>query len=408
MTIHFYLDRNKNIKSDERAIYCTIRGIEKGRTINLHTKQRIKPENWDKVNQRSFPVKKSKTPDGYSLNDFLDNYKEQVKTAYRKVVIDNPEATYEDIEKFILNQFGKTKSFTQGLFETLDLFMNLKKKELAPGSLKKYKTIKSHLMGFEDFEKIKLSFRLMDLLFYDKFLNYLIIEKELVNNSAYKIISFLKTFLSWSFERGINRFEYYKKFKVKEDPVESVALKKEELKRLYDLDLSGNERLDRVRDLFVFGCLTGARFSDLTEIEHEDISDGKWRLRVHKTRGLSEIDLYSQALKILKKYEHEKNPLPRISNQKFNAYIKEVCKIAGIDEKIKQTIYHGSEKTTSIKPKYEIVNAHTSRRTFVTIMKRNGMSNQDIMSVTGHNSERTMKKYNIIDKQDTQNAMKDI
>jgi len=393
MTIHFYLERNKNVKSREKTIYCYIRGISKGRTIILNTKQKIDPEHWDKATEQAVTKGLKKDPAARELNDFLLSFKSEVIKIYRTFVAQDPTVDYEDIEQILLEEFGKYKRQVYTFFESFDMFIETRKRDMSHDSIRKFDTLKKHLLEFGEKNKFRFSFRKIDLLFYDKFLTYLIQNKKMKNNSAFKLIGLLKVFLNWSHDRGINGFIYFKKFKIKEDKVDIVTLSEEELSKLSELDLSNDLRLQRARDLFVFGCYTGGRFTDLVNVTREDILDGVWHLRVNKTRDILEIPLSDSALKILDRYSDDEHPLPIISNQKLNKYIKEVCQKAKINSAVKTTQYSGSKAVERTGEKWEFITVHTARRTFITLSLLKGMKAEIIMTISGHKNYKTFKKY---------------
>lgn len=165
----------------------------------------------------------------------------------------------------------------------------------------------------------------------------------------------------------------------------------EQVKEVYEYDLSENKRLERVRDLFVLGCTTGMRFGNLAVISKEDIQDGFIRTVDLKSRSKRlSIPLNPISKEILEKYEYS---LPRISNQKMNKYIKEVFKVIGYTDVIKKTMKYGDE-LVEIKSKfYERISSHTARRSFITIMKNNRVPDKVIMSFTGHKSLEVFNNY---------------
>ena len=244
------------------------------------------------------------------------------------------------------------------------------------------------------------------MLFYDKLLNFLLDEKKNVNNSAYKIIGLLKIFLKWAYDRGINKNLTFQRYKIKEEKVDIVTLTNQELDKISGLDLSRNKRLDKARDLFVFGCYTGGRFSDLSKIGWEDIKENTWYLRVKKTRDVLEIPLLDEAIALINKYKDQPTPLPRISNQKLNVYIKEVCVLTEINDPVKIIRYRGNEPLVFEGPKNEFVSAHTARRTFITQSLLRGMKAEIVMSISGHKNFKTFKKYLDITRKDKQEELR--
>ncbi|MCZ7610638.1 MAG: site-specific integrase [Ignavibacterium sp.] len=269
--------------------------------------------------------------------------------------------------------------------------------------------MKKLLIEFQNKTYTKLSFGAIDLSFYDAFINYLIYTKKMNSNSAYKNIALLKTFLAWSYDRGLNKYDYFRKFKKKEFAVDIVTLSEKELKQLEDLDLSGEEnlRLDRTRDLFLFACYTGARFSDIFNISRADIKENVWYLRQVKTKNITEIPLIDEAANILNKYELYEKPLPVITNQKLNQYLKELCEKAKLFDKVRITEQKGNQTIEKEYQKYELITTHTARRTFITLSLTKGMNAQIVMSITGHKSYNSFKKYVNLVTDDKQKALKE-
>lgn len=405
MTIHFYLER-KQLKSVERSIYCYLRGFQNKRSIILNTGQKINPVYWNKKNERAINKGRHKYPGSFELNNFLGSYAEEIKRTTRIFLADHRDADFESIKNLILEKFVKSKSSIYTFFEALDFFVESRKRDLSPDSLRKFKTLKNHLKDFEYSEGNQLSFNKMNLLFYDSFLLFLINQRGMVNNSAFKMIGLLKIFLNWSYDRGIHQYLEFKRFKIKEDKVDIVTLTDEELVKIKNLDFTQNSKLDKARDLFVFGCYTGGRFTDLTNIGWSDIRNNCWYLRAHKTKDILEIPLMVDALKIIAKYRDFSSPLPRLSNQKLNIYIKEVCAFAGIDEQIRIIRYSGSTPIILDAPKYRLVSAHTARRTFITLSLLKGVKAEIVMSISGHKNFRTFKKYLNISVRDKELEMK--
>ena len=97
---------------------------------------------------------------------------------------------------------------------------------------------------------------------------------------------------------------------------------------------------------------------------------------------------------ILNKYKDTiHHPLPKVSSQKLNSYIKECCECVGIDDPTTITHYSGNKSITKTLPKYQLITAHTARKTFVTNSILLGMNTQAIKKITGHKKETTFKKY---------------
>jgi integrase len=177
----------------------------------------------------------------------------------------------------------------------------------------------------------------------------------------------------------------------KAQETDEVALTMGQVQEVFEYDFSKNPKLERVRDLFVFGCSTGMRISNYSKVRKKDIQDGAIKVRDKKNTDKSlEIPLNDFSIYLLEKYEYD---LPKISNQKFNEYIKEVFKEVGYDHEVKKTIKIGKELIEEIKPFYERISSHTARRSFITIMKNKKIPDKVIMGMTGHKSLEVFNKY---------------
>src|SRR5437879_704369 len=134
-----------------------------------------------------------------------------------------------------------------------------------------------------------------------------------------------------------------KRYRVPTEVVDSIYLNEDELNALYDLDLINNPRLDRVRDLFLVGCWTGLRFSDFTNITSRNIVErdsGKYiDIQMQKTSNSVAVPILPVVDAIMEKYHGKtQNNLPPddITNQRMNAYLKEIGELAAADVTIKQ------------------------------------------------------------------------
>ena len=152
--------------------------------------------------------------------------------------------------------------------------------------------------------------------------------------------------------------------------------------------------LDKVRDQFLVGAYTGLRLSDLNRLELNNIQKVKnnyyIKIKQQKTGNNVVIPIMSKLTPVLAKYP---NVLPSISGQKFNVYIKEIAKLAGLTElrTIKNTKGNIDNETTH--PLYALISSHTCRRSYATNMFKAGVPSMLIMSATGHKSEQNFLVY---------------
>ena len=260
----------------------------------------------------------------------------------------------------------------------------------------KFAAVKNHLRAF----RADLSFSFFNEAGLTEYVRYLREVREMRNSTIGKQLSFLKWFLRWSFSQGMHRNNAYDTFrpKLKDTQKKIIFLTWEELTKLREFEIpSAKQSLDRVRDVFLFQCFTGLRYSDVYNLRRSDIKEDHIEVTTIKTSDSLVIELNKHSKAILEKYqdvvfEHDK-ALPVITNQKMNEYLKELAELAGINEPIRQTYYKGNERIDEVTPKYALLGTHTGRRTFICNALALGIPPQVVMKWTGHSDYKAMKPY---------------
>ena len=268
----------------------------------------------------------------------------------------------------------------------------------SPGTLKSVRLARRQFEIFQvksgrvyDFNDIDYGFRTM-------FLSYLYGEKKYNVNTAAKCINTLVTILGAAEAEGYhtNMKCLSQQFRAKRMDVDNIYLTKEELTAIMDADISHLTKLHEVaRDIFMVGVYTAQRVSDYNNIAPENIivrPDGSTVIRVRqkKTGTWVSIPVKDELKQILIKYDYR---LPHVTEQSINLYIKEVAKVAGVDEPVTVESTTGGRVTLQMRPKYELVQSHTARRTGATLMYLAGMDVFNICMMTGHSSIAMLKKY---------------
>ncbi|HTM98487.1 MAG TPA: site-specific integrase [Pedobacter sp.] len=309
-------------------------------------------------------------------------------------------------ENFHLQENWKLEQMS-GIEKNLDIYFNIDDYVKSKQSTVKHCTInvinamKAHLKSFESFRKELITFDSFDMDFYEEFIKYLTYDivhlrrKEVIKglrvNSIGKTIKHLKSFLKDRVRKKIIPFMDLGDYKVMEEIVDAVYLNWQELSLIYHLDLTANSYLEKYRDLFVLGCLTGFRFSDYSDIKPEEVRDGMLYVNQTKTLSTVIVPLRNDAKKILiEKYNMQ---MPQVSNPNFNHYIKEVVRLAGIDEMIKITHKQGNKIIEETRPKYNWIMSHTCRRSFCTNEFLDGTPTNLIMAISGHKTEKAFRRY---------------
>ena len=222
----------------------------------------------------------------------------------------------------------------------------------------------------------------------------------LKNSTIEKKLGYLRWFLNWATDRGYNTNLDYKKFHptLKMTQRKVIYLTKEEIARVRDLELSESQAyLDPIRDIFLFCCFSGLRHSDVNNLRRSDIKGDHIEVTTVKTADSISIELNKITKAILEKYKDtpfkDNKALPNYTNQAMNRDIKELCKLAGINEEIRVTTYKGNVRTDKIQPKWELVGTHTGRRTFIVNALSLGITPNIVMKWTGHSDYKAMKPY---------------
>ena len=275
--------------------------------------------------------------------------------------------------------------------------------QITTGTLKNYKVNQSRLKAFlKHIRRENLLLSEINEQFYNDYLDFLTKRKRTVkrvrgvevnevrqytNNTIGNAIKSLKIMLSDVKGLDIEM----KKMYVLTEEVDNVYLTEEELQKMKDFDFSENPTLDRVRDWFLLLAWTGSRFSDIEKIDTANIKNNRITYRQQKTNKKVVIPVHPIVNEILQKYNYQMPEV--ISNQKFNDYIKEVCKLAGIDSMESLTRTVGGKLITETRPKYDLVSSHTCRRSFCTNMYMRGLDTLMIRSISGHKTEKSFLKY---------------
>lgn len=403
--INFYLRDKESSKPTPILLFISYNGL---RLTKVATGETIEPQFWDTKTQRAKLTKRFPTHPEFNtrlsriatlaenvLRQYMNDHDQQPPTpeTYRALLNQLLNRTPSKSETPALNLFG----FIEGFLKEYETKLNDKTaKPVTKTTLRVYRQSLRVLREFKEaeFKNREFSFAQIDYHFYTQLQQYLV-RQNYATNTIGKHIRTLKTFFLEAKERGLMPQFSTKKFKAVSESSDAIYLNEHELTLLFEMDLTSNSKLEKVRDLFMVGCWTGLRFSDFTRIRKEDIDDKYIELETQKTGEVVVIPIHPYIRTILERY-HDKTPnsLPKpISNQKMNDYLKELGKLAGLEELIAESITKGGKKITVQRPKYEMITTHTARRSFATNQYLAGFPTHSIMKITGHRTESSFIKY---------------
>lgn len=267
------------------------------------------------------------------------------------------------------------------------------------GSLQVYKNCLKNLISYQSVKNRVLTFEKLNQVFLADFTAYLF-SQGFSDSYSHKILTTLKMFVRQAEERGIceNCPLLKAKLEVKKREGDNVYLNETELRYLFNMPLEG--RLANVRDLFLIGCLTGLRFSDYSQIKPENIQPVEHLGRkvecivmtTQKTKQKVILPITNPMLRVILERHGWKAP-KRISGQKLNDYLKELCQKAGFTQDIEINEYKAGRHERNTFKKWELVTSHTARRSFATNAFKSGLPVANIMSFTGHTTVASFMKY---------------
>ena len=377
--------------------------------IEFTTGYRIDVAKWDGDKQRVKNGCTNKLKQSASeINAALLGYYTELQEIFKRFEVAEIMPSPAEVKEAFNNRHGQnektelasadTSNVPSNFFEAFDDFVRVcgRQNDWTHSTFEKFAAVKNHLKNFRS----ELSFDFFDEEGLTEYVQYLREVREMRNSTIGKQLSFLKWFLRWSFKQGMHSNNAYDTFKpkLKDTQKKIIFLTWEELNRLREFKIPPTKQaLERVRDVFLFQCFTGLRYSDVFNLRRSDIKGDHIEVTTVKTSDSLIIELNDHSKAILEKYkdvefENDK-ALPVITNQKMNDYLKELAELAEINEPVRQTYYKGNERIDEVTPKYALLGTHAGRRTFICNALALGIPPQVVMKWTGHSDYKAMKPY---------------
>lgn len=275
----------------------------------------------------------------------------------------------------------------KSLSHALDRFLKQYEQQKDPKTAAAYSTLQTkHLAAY-----LKYPFEKLDWDFFDALRHDL---REHKDSTANKILGRLKKFLSWCEERDLPVNPVFRKWKIAAHYGEPVALDWDEVVKLERTMMVGTVAI--ARDALLILCMMGTRISDGKRFDVTEYFDYVWKFYRQKGRNITAKQLevqfvgYSEkALMILAKYGMM---FPCLSEAKLNKHMKEACRLAGINQKVRRENWVNGKCTAEYVEKWTIVGTHTGRRTFGTLMQE-VMPESKVMELMGIEDSKTLRRY---------------
>ena len=389
--------------------------------IEFTTGYRIDVAKWDGDKQRVKNGCTNKLKQSASeINTALLGYYTELQEIFKRFEVAEIVPSPAEVKEAFNNRYGQnekielasadTSNVPSNFYEAFDDFVRVcgRQNDWTHSTFEKFAAVKNHLKNFRS----ELSFDFFDEEGLTEYVQYLREVREMRNSTIGKQLSFLKWFLRWSFKQGMHSNNAYDTFKpkLKDTQKKIIFLTWEELNRLREFKIPPTKQaLERVRDVFLFQCFTGLRYSDVFNLRRSDIKGDHIEVTTVKTSDSLIIELNDHSRAILEKYKdvefENDRALPVITNQKMNDYLKELAELAEINEPVRQTYYKGNERIDEVTPKYALLGTHAGRRTFICNALALGIPPQVVMKWTGHSDYKAMKPYTDIADDIKANAM---
>ena len=383
----------------------------------LNTEIAIPPEYWNKKRNRVT----DNLPSEYGVPQKINLEVHRMYRMAEDIVKFAIKIGYSDPVSFVKNTFSpdfdlnnlgiervrtnlKTESnekVNHDFFFQFDQYLKSKESTVSRGTMDVLKNLKMVLEKFQDFRKKKITFSQIDLSFYEEYVYYLTychmqfrkknpirgMKVNTIGKNVKQLIAFLKNRQAKKLIPTLDLTG----FKIHEEDSDAIYLNAEEINKILLVDLTKDTNLELHRDLFVFGCLTGLRFSDYSKIQAEDVRDNMLYKKQGKTKHWVVVPLRTEASEIFQRSISKRNI--ETSNPEFNLFIKEIGKLAGLDRQIKHSYMQGNKEVFETRPKYAWITSHTCRRSFCTNEFLAGTPVELIMKISGHKSLKDFYRY---------------
>jgi len=388
---------SENLPIRMRVIYA-------GNRVDFSTGHRIDEKKWNTETQqvRNGCTNKLKFSSA-EINDDLLHCRAVIQSVFKEFEVKNTMPTpaqlrseFEQKTK-MLGETDKKVSSKSQFFSAFDEYTREigKANNWRSATFAKFAAIKNHIKNFDANTKFE---KLNDKWFV-KYVCHLQDIVKLRNITIEKQIKEFKCFLRWAVKQGylsVSVLDW--KPKLKTTPKKVIFLTREELDKLRNYKIPATKQyLDRVRDVFLFQCFTGLRYSDVFNLKRSDVKKNHIEVTTVKTADSLIIELNDHSRAILDKYketpfENDK-ALPVISNQPMNRYLKELAELAGLNEMVRETTYKGNERIDTVMPKHKLIGTHCGRRTFICFLLSENVPPHVVMKLTGHSDYKAMKPY---------------
>ncbi len=395
-SVKFYIEKRKTSDGTTRTenLPILLYFSYEGRRFQYNTGEKCHLKQWDKETQRLY----RNVLHGNQVNAYLDYLSKEILKIYREAKASGIRPGYDFLRSSIKNR-GKSSGY--GFFEAYMEFIDENFDRWTISTFRKVKTSYNHLRKFTDTSGFELKFEKIDRYFFDAYINYFLDNFKHSNTTIHKNIMVLKWFLNWAARKGYNRNRYYMDYIFpwkRQYKLETAvnALSPEELFSFLTYEF-GNDKLNHAKDIFCFMCFTGLKYSEISYLTVQGISDDSIQINIPYKNRVREIPLNRYSREIIRKYRHEtgenKQVFPSYSTVSINRLIKMAGKEAGFNELIEIQLYSGKLFHRKRIPKWQVLSTKSAGNTFIMNAFRLEIPLRLIMDYCGIRTILSMKKY---------------
>lgn len=379
ITLHFYAKNSKANTEGLLPIYVrlTVDGIR----LEYSTKKFIEKSKWSVELSKM----KGNTDQARSINSYLDLIRARILDIQMELIHKNEIVSIDNFKVRLFEDKKHERTLMPIFQDHNDQIRQLVGKEYAPGTLERYTTSLKHTKEFMEWKYgvCDIEISKIDHAFIMDYEFYLRTVRNCANNTAVKYIKNFSKIIKICIANDWISKNPFANYKSKIRELERTYLSEEDIQSLIDKNFSST-RLELVRDIFLFSCFTGLAYIDVKNLTTENISigiDGDEWIFTHrqKTEAASKIPILPVTAMIIEKYCDsnevliQKKLLPILSNQKMNAYLKEIATLCNIKKEL---------------------TFHMARHTFATtVTLTNGVPIESVSKMLGHKNLRTTQHY---------------
>lgn len=341
--ILFVIDRAKVNKIGLAPIRCRITYL--GKRKPFATGLFINPNNWNSAKQRTDPP----NTENNFINTELSLIKTKINQAFLFLQVQEKDFDLNDIYR---QYKGENIKHDKSIMEMFNLHISKQERLIGISTTKvsiaKFYQTKDHVKNYTRWKFNKFDYLLNDMKmsFITEFEYYLKAEKQFEQNTIHKTLQRLKQIVKIAVGLDFLAKDPFLLHKNRRPKKQVVFLTQKELADLENHSFA-SLRLQQVANMFIFCCYTGLAYSEMSKLESKNLvigfDDNLW-IKIHRSKTNKDyaIPLLTKAKVILELYKEDENLLPVISNQRFNAYLKEIAEIVGIEKKL---THHIARKT---------------------------------------------------------------